>query len=164
MKIIRQTATLLAIDQQPSTGSKREYAVLFAVGVGFFIWVLTLAHGLPWYAIVIGLLVPVWIFYLTLRAMTSIACTFDKKLNLLILKRKSWLSEKVFQHHLSEIQSVHSKVFHDPDGDDTYEIGIDLRSGSYLRLNEPSTSFDQSNTEAIVSAIESFLNLYHHSM
>lgn len=165
MKVVRQTSTLLAIEQQPTPETQVSYAVLCAVGIGFFIWVLTLAHGLPWYATTIGLIVPSWFFYLSLSATTSIACKFDKKLDLLILKRKNWFGNKVLRYHLSEIQSVRFKAYeHKQDESDTFEIGIMLVSGSYVRLNEPSTSFDRRHTEEIVSSIESFLNLHHLSM
>ncbi len=164
MKVIRHTSTLLAIEQRPTKSTKVSYAVLSAVAVGFFIGVLTIAHGLPWYAIAIGILCPLFLFYLTLRATTSIACTFDKKSNLLIIKRKNWLGDRVIRHYLNEIRSVRLKAFENKqDESDTFEIGIMLTSGSYVRLNEPSTSFDRNNTEAIVSSIASFLNLYHYN-
>jgi hypothetical protein len=162
VKITRQTSTLLAIEQRPNKSTKVTYAVMCAVGIGFFIWVLTLAHGLPWYATTIGLLCPLFAFYLTLRATTAICCTFDKKSNLLILKRKNWFGEKVVRHYLNEIRAVRLKAYENKqDESDTFEIGIVLTSGSYVRLNEPSTSFDRTNTESIVSAIESFLNLHN---
>jgi hypothetical protein len=141
VKIIRKTSTFLAIEQRPTTSTKVSYTVICAVGIGFLIWVLILAHGLPWYTMAIGLIGSIWLFYLALRATNSIICTFDKKLNLLILKQKNWFGEKVHRHHLNEIQSVRFKAFKNKqDEADTFEIGIMLVSGSYVRLNEPSTS------------------------
>jgi hypothetical protein len=161
VKIIRQTATLLAIEQYPTKSTKVIYTVMCVVGIGFFIWVLTLAHGLPWYATTIGLLFPILPFYLALKATTAIACTFDKNSNLLVIKRKNWFGEKVIQHYLNEIRSIRFKAYENKqDEGDTFEIGIILTSGSYVRLNEPSTSFDRTNTESIVSSIQSFLNLH----
>lgn len=125
------------------------------------IWVLTLAHGLPWYAIAVGLLFPFFPFYSTLRATTAIVFTFDKKNNLLVLKRTNWFGEKVIRHPLNELRAVRFRAYENKqDEGDTFEIGIILTSGSYVRLNEPSTSFHRANTESIVSAIESFLNLF----
>jgi hypothetical protein len=159
MKVIRHTSTLLAIEQKPTTSTKVSEFVMCAMMIGFMIGVLTLAHGLPWYVTTVGLTFPIFPFYLTLRATTSIACTFDKKLNLLILKRKNWFREKVVRPPLNEIQDVRFKVHQNQDESDTYEIGIILVSGSYIRLNEPSTSFDRSNTDSVMSLIKSFLNL-----
>jgi hypothetical protein len=165
VKIIHRTSTFLAIKQRPTKSTKVSHAVMSAVAIGFFIGVLTLAHGLPWYAIAIGLLCPFFSFYLTLKATTSIVCSFDKKSNLLIIKRKNWFGEHVIRHYVNEIRAVRLKAFENKqDEGDTFEIGIILTSGSYVRLNEPSTSFDRSNTESIVSAIASFLDLYHHNI
>jgi hypothetical protein len=165
VKIIRKTSTLLMIEQRPTIQTKQIEVVTCVIMIGFFIWVLTLAHGLPWYATAIGLAIPTFSFYQTVRSITLIICAFDKKLNLLTVKRKNWFGEKVIQHYLNEIQSVRFKAFENKqDEADTFEIGIMLVSGSYVRLNEPSTSFDRINTEAIVSSIESFLNLHHLSM
>jgi hypothetical protein len=161
MKIVHHTSTFLALEQQPTKFTKVTEIGMCAIGVGFFIWVLTLAKGLPWYAIAIGLLCPLFIFYLALRATTSIVCTFDRKLNLLLLKRENWFGEKVVRYPLNEIRDVRCKVIRGSEETDTYEIGIFLTSGSYVCLNEPTTSFDRHNTESIVSSIASFLNLYH---
>jgi hypothetical protein len=160
VKIIRQNSTLLAIEQLPNKSTKVAHAVMSAVAIGFFIGVLILAHGLPWYAIAIGLFCPFVSFYLTLKATTEIVFKFDKKSNLLVIKRKNWFGEKVIQHYLNEIRSIRFKVYENKqDEGDTFEIGIILTSGSYVRLNEPSTSFDRANTESIASSINSFLNL-----
>jgi hypothetical protein len=159
VKVIRQTSTLLAIEQKPTASTKVSYAAMCGIMIGFIIWVLTLAHGLPWYATMVGLIFPIFPFYLTFRATTSIACTFDKKLNLLLLKRKNWFGEKVIRHYFNEIQDVRFKVHQNQDESDSYEIRIILVSGSYVCLNVSSTSFDRSNTESIVSVIKSFLNL-----
>ncbi len=155
------------IEQRPTIQTKQIEVVTCVIMIGFFIWVLTLAHGLPWYATAIGLAIPTFSFYQTVRSITLIICAFDKKLNLLTVKRKNWFGEKVIQHYLNEIQTVRIKVVqvvNDNEPSDTFEIGIVLASGFYVRLNEASTSFDRINTEAIVSSIESFLNLHHLSI
>jgi hypothetical protein len=162
MKVSQRTANCLIIENQPSQSTKVTEVVMCAIGIGFFIWVLTMASVLPWYATAIGLLCPIFIFYLAQKATATIVCTLDKKLNLLLLKRKNWLGKKVTKHHLNEIQDIRLKVFQHRDENgyhETYEVRIILVSGSYLSLNEPSTSFDRSNSEAIVESIKSFLNL-----
>ena len=108
----------------------------------------------------VGILFPIFPLYLTLKATTAIACTFDKKLNLMTLKRKNWFGEKVVRHHLSGIRDIQLKVIDkNQDESDTYEVGIILGSGAYLCLNEPTTSFDRNSTESLVSTLKSFLDL-----
>jgi hypothetical protein len=167
MKVSHRTSTCLTLEHQPSQSIRVTEVVMCAIGIGFFIWVLiTMATVLPWYATTIGLLCPIFIFYLAQKTTAALVCTLDKKLSLLLLKRKNWFGEKVTKHHLHEIQDVRVKVFQHRDEDgyhETYEIRIILVSGSYLSLNEPSTSFDRRKIEAIVESIRSFLNLNDNS-
>jgi hypothetical protein len=163
MKIARQTPSLLVIEQRPATSAEIAYAGFSIFMVGFLVWVLAQARTLPWYATVICLLLPIFMLPTILNETTATFCTFDKKANLLTIQRKNWFREKVVRYHLNEIRSTQFKSSVTTAGEnervEVYEIGLVLKSGSYLQVNKPTVLCNRDCTEPIFSSLRVFLNL-----
>lgn len=87
-----------------------------------------------------------------------VSCTFDKALGLMRLKRHTLRCTKVTEWKLQEINQVEVKEHTDSDGDKTYSVWLNLRSGENIPLLLQSITDKQGN-QKMAEYIRQFLNL-----
>ena len=86
-----------------------------------------------------------------------VSYTFDKALDLVRLKRQTFLHTKVTELSLREINQVDIKEKTDSDGDKTYSVWLNLKSGEHISLSLQGIT-DKQNNQKIAECIRQFLN------
>lgn len=86
-----------------------------------------------------------------------VSYTFDKALDLVRLKRQTLFHTKVTELSLREINQVDIKEKTDSDGDKTYSVWLNLKSGEHISLSLQGIT-DKQNNQKIAECIRQFLN------
>lgn len=86
-----------------------------------------------------------------------VSYTFDKALDLVKLKRQTLLHTKVTELSLREINQVDIKEKTDSEGDKTYSVWLNLKSGEHISLSLQGIT-DKQNNQKIAECIRQFLN------
>jgi hypothetical protein len=87
-----------------------------------------------------------------------VSFTFDKTLGLVRLKRQTLRRTKVTEGRLREINQVDVKEETNSDGDKTYSVWLNLRSGEHIPLPLQGITDKQGN-QKMAECIRQFLNL-----
>jgi len=86
-----------------------------------------------------------------------VSYTFDKALDLVRLKRQTLCRTKVTELSLREINQVDIKEKTDSDGNKTYSVWLNLKSGEHISLSLQGIT-DKQNNQKIAECIRQFLN------
>ncbi len=87
-----------------------------------------------------------------------VSFTFDKALGLVRLKQQTLRRTKVTEWRLREINQVEVKEHTDSDGDKTYSLTLNLRSGEHIPVPLQSITSQEGN-QKMAECIRQFLNL-----
>jgi len=98
------------------------------------------------------------LLHLLLYGKLIVSCTLDKTQGLIRLQQRNLRRTKVTEHRLREINQVEVEAKRDSDGDQTYSVRINLRSGESIPLTFWGINNEEVN-QRMAKCIREFLNL-----